>query len=88
MPIHIRIGVNSGEAVVGDMGSQRIRTYTAIGANVNLGSRLEGKAPVDGILVSSPVYEAVKGTVDARFAGRVAVKGIAEEVETWEVLVP
>jgi len=88
MPIHIRIGVNSGEAVVGDMGSQRIRTYTAIGANVNLGSRLEGKAPVDGILVSTPVYEAVKGTVDARFAGRVAVKGIAEELETWEVLVP
>jgi adenylate cyclase len=88
MSIHIRIGINSGEMVVGDMGSRRIMAYTAIGANVNLASRLESKAPVDGVLVSAPVYRAVEAAVQARFAGKITAKGISEEFETWEILVP
>lgn len=88
MPIHIRIGINSGEVVVGDMGSQRIMAYTAIGSHINLGSRLESKAPIDGVLVSSPVYESVKGEVGMRFAGRITAKGIAEDFDTYEVIVP
>lgn len=86
--LHIRIGINTGEAVVGDMGSRRIMAYTAIGANVNLGSRLESKAPVDGVLVSAPVYDAVKEAVSTRFAGRITAKGISEDFDTWEVIVP
>jgi adenylate cyclase len=88
MPIHIRIGINSGEVVVGDMGSQRIMAYTAIGSHINLGSRLESKAPVDGVLVSAPVYERVKGEVATRFAGRITAKGITEDFDTYEVIVP
>lgn len=88
MPIHIRVGINSGEVVVGDMGSRRIMAYTAIGSNVNLGSRLESKAPVDGVLVSAPVYHAVKDVVTTRFAGKITAKGISEDFETWEVIVP
>jgi len=88
MPIHIRIGINSGEVVVGDMGSRRIMAYTAIGSNVNLGSRLESKAPIDGVLVSAPVYHAVKDTVATRFAGKITAKGISEDFETYEVIVP
>jgi adenylate cyclase len=88
MQIHIRIGINSGEVVVGDMGSRRIMAYTAIGSNVNLGSRLESKAPIDGILVSAPVYTAVKDSLETRFAGKITAKGIAEEFETYEVIVP
>ena len=88
MPIHIRVGINAGEMVVGNMGSSRIMAYTAIGANVNLASRLESKAPVDGILVSAPVYEAVAGSVQTRFAGRITAKGITEDFDTYEVIVP
>jgi adenylate cyclase len=88
MPIHIRVGINSGEVVVGDMGSRRIMAYTAIGSNVNLGSRLESKAPVDGVLVSAPVYNAVKDAVATRFAGKITAKGISEDFETYEVIVP
>jgi adenylate cyclase len=87
-PLHIRIGINTGEAIVGDMGSRRIMAYTAIGANVNLGSRLEGKAAVDGVLVSAPVHHAVKDAVQTRFAGRITAKGISDDFETWEVIVP
>jgi adenylate cyclase len=88
MPIHIRVGINSGEVVVGDMGSRRIMAYTAIGSHVNLASRLEGKAPVDGVLVSAPVFQAVKGIVETRFAGSITAKGISEDFETYEVIVP
>jgi adenylate cyclase len=88
MAIHIRIGINSGEVVVGDMGSRHIMAYTAIGSNINLGSRLESKAPIDGVLVSGGVYRAVKDSVAARFAGNITAKGITEEFETWEVIVP
>jgi adenylate cyclase len=86
--LHIRIGVNTGEMVVGDMGSHRIMAYTAIGAHVNLGSRLEGKAPVDGILVSAAVRDAVGEPVPMTFAGNITAKGIAEEFATWIVPVP
>lgn len=87
-PLHIRIGINSGEVVVGDMGSRRIMAYTAIGANVNLASRLESNSPVDGVLVSAPVYRAVKDSVQTRFAGKITAKGITEDFETYEIVVP
>jgi len=88
LQIQIRIGINTGEVVVGDLGSKRIVEYTAIGSNVNLSQRLESKAPVGGILISDAVYRLAKDSFNTRFAGKITAKGITEEFDTYEVLVP
>ena len=88
LAIKIRIGINTGEVVVGDMGSKRIVDYTVIGANVNLSQRLESIAPVGGILISEPVFEQVGGAVRADYIGKITAKGIDQEFGAYEVEVP
>jgi class 3 adenylate cyclase len=69
------------------MGSSRIMAYTAIGSHVNLGARMESKAPIDGVLGGAPVDHSVTDTVSARFAGRIMAKGISGNFETCEIVV-
>jgi adenylate cyclase len=86
-PLQIRIGINTGQVIVGNMGSARRLSYTALGANVNLAQRLESNAPVDGILVSQATYEKVKDEVQSRSLGEIQVKGLEQPVPVFEVLV-
>ncbi len=76
-PIHCRIGINSGEAVVGNLGAQTRLDYTAIGDEVNLGSRLEGLGKYYGtsILISEATFQQVTGQILARPIDRVSVVG-------------
>lgn len=87
-PLNIGVGVNTGPAAVGNMGSDRLFDYTAIGDNVNLGSRLEGLNKYYGtsILISQSTADALGDGFFLRDMDRVKVKGKAQAVGIFELL--
>ena len=84
-PIKIRIGINTGEVTVGNMGSKSRMDYTVLGANVNLAQRLEANAPMEGILISDAVYQKVKDHVQTKPVSELHVKGLTERIIAYEV---
>lgn len=81
--VGLRIGLNSGPATVGNMGSEERFDYTALGDTVNLASRLEGVNKMYGtrILISGATAELLGGTIALRPVDRVRVKGKDKAVE-------
>ncbi|MDP3182318.1 MAG: adenylate/guanylate cyclase domain-containing protein [Desulfobaccales bacterium] len=87
-PLHIGVGINTGPAAVGNMGSDRLFDYTAIGDNVNLGSRLEGLNKYYGtsILISQSTADVLGDGFILRDMDRVKVKGKAQATGIFELL--
>ena len=86
--LHARIGINTGEMIVGNMGSNTVFDYTVIGDHVNLGSRLEGanKAYQTNIMVSGFTQETVKNDFIFRPLDLIRVKGKSKPVQVFELI--
>ncbi len=83
-----RIGINSGRATVGNMGSAKRFNYTAMGDTVNLASRLESanKAFGSGILIGPLTYEQAKDSIVSRPIAKLVVVGKKEPMAVYELL--
>lgn len=87
-PLSIRIGINTGVATVGNFGAPDRLSYTAIGGQVNIASRLEGECPPNSILISHPTFALVQDDVKCTGPRSLTLKGIAREVLAYEVVIP
>jgi adenylate cyclase len=83
-----RVGINTGRALVGNLGSRHFSDYTAMGDHVNLASRLEGANKPYGtlIMVSEYTWDDVKGEMHGRELDRIRVKGKDAPVSVYEVM--
>jgi adenylate cyclase len=88
--LDIGIGINSGDMIAGNIGSSAIMSYTVIGDNVNLGSRLESlnKDYRTRIIVSDATRARLTGDYKIRPLGDVIVKGKTRPVSIFEIVVP
>ena len=86
VPMHIRVGVNSGEVVVRSIGSDLHMDYTAVGQTTHLAARLEQMAMPGSILIAPETLNLAEGYVVVNPLGERPVKGLDAPIEVFEVV--
>ncbi len=84
--LEIRVGINTGEVVVGAVGGEGRSEYLAVGDAVNVAARFQSAAPPMGVLISAETHRLVATEVEGRPVGPLALKGKAEPVSGFEVV--
>ena len=83
--VNFGIGLNCGEAVVGNIGCEFRMDYTAIGDTVNTAARLEANAKAEEVLISEYVYEIIKDRISAEEVGEIPLKGKSNKIMVYRV---
>ncbi len=84
-PIRIRIGIHTGLVIVGELGAELHKEFSATGDAMNLAARLQSAAPPGGILISDDTYRYVRGVFDVTPQPPRTVKGKREPLQTFLV---
>lgn len=85
-PLEMRIAINTGTALTGDIGSPRRREFTVLGDVVNTASRIEGEVAAPGqIVISGNTYEKVKGKVHVTPLGSRMLRGRTTPLDMYSV---
>jgi class 3 adenylate cyclase len=81
-----RVGINSGPALVGNIGSAELHNFLAIGDTTNVAARLQAFAPAGSVVISQPTYDLVHDSVEVRSLGMPDLKGKAKPIEVYELI--
>jgi len=84
IPLDLCIGISTGPVVLGTLSTTG--EYTAIGPTVNLAYRLEGVAPVGGILISQDTYQHVRGLFQSHVLPPLNLKGFADPIQAYQIV--
>ena len=83
----VRVGINSGPAVVGNVGTEKRVDYTVLGTSVNIASRLEsGVAKPGQVVISQNTLDRVIGSFTTEALGEFALKGLTQKLPVFAVL--
>jgi adenylate cyclase len=82
----LAIGLNSGEAVVGNVGSEKLMGYTVIGDTVNVAARIQAEGQDGQVLMGEATYELVSTMAVAKKTGETTLKGRVKPVAIFELV--